>query len=201
VVPGFLLRNPDRCSRDREDDVHRLADELLGEAALPRHRDPRAASLALGTGEHSGVRVEPGREQPEAEEVPTTACLRCHDIREYGPKAGFSRIPMLAAGPVIVAYMRIRRPWVLLAAAGVGTLGVVDDDAVALSNLQRQVIHATPDIGMPKIDSAAAAAGIRARSSESPTQVDNEVKALLRQTDKADKQSDEDLKGHSSGGQ
>ena len=42
-----------------------------------------------------------------------------------------------------------------LAAAGVGTLGVVDDDVVTLSNLQRQVIHATPDIGKPKVDSAA----------------------------------------------
>jgi molybdopterin-synthase adenylyltransferase len=42
-----------------------------------------------------------------------------------------------------------------LAAAGVGTLGVVDDDVVTLSNLQRQVIHATPDIGMPKVESAA----------------------------------------------
>ena len=43
-----------------------------------------------------------------------------------------------------------------LAAAGVGTLGVVDDDVVALSNLQRQVIHTTPDIGAPKVDTAAA---------------------------------------------
>jgi adenylyltransferase/sulfurtransferase len=43
-----------------------------------------------------------------------------------------------------------------LAAAGVGTIGIVDDDAVSLSNLQRQVIHGTPDIGMPKVDSAAA---------------------------------------------
>jgi adenylyltransferase/sulfurtransferase len=43
-----------------------------------------------------------------------------------------------------------------LAAAGVGTLGIVDDDVVALSNLQRQVIHATPDIGAPKVESAAA---------------------------------------------
>jgi molybdopterin-synthase adenylyltransferase len=42
-----------------------------------------------------------------------------------------------------------------LAAAGIGTLGVVDDDTVSLSNLQRQVIHATPDIGRPKVDSAA----------------------------------------------
>ena len=44
-----------------------------------------------------------------------------------------------------------------LAAAGVGTLGVIDDDAVALSNLQRQVIHGTPDVGEPKVESAAAA--------------------------------------------
>lgn len=43
-----------------------------------------------------------------------------------------------------------------LAAAGVGTLGVVDDDTVSLSNLQRQIIHATPDIGTRKVDSAAA---------------------------------------------
>jgi adenylyltransferase/sulfurtransferase len=44
-----------------------------------------------------------------------------------------------------------------LAAAGVGTLGVVDDDKVALSNLQRQVIHGTPDLGEPKVESAARA--------------------------------------------
>ena len=44
-----------------------------------------------------------------------------------------------------------------LAAAGVGTLGVIDDDTVALSNLQRQVIHGTPDVGAPKVESAAAA--------------------------------------------
>jgi adenylyltransferase/sulfurtransferase len=44
-----------------------------------------------------------------------------------------------------------------LAAAGVGTLAVVDDDTVALSNLQRQVIHGTPEIGTPKVASAAAA--------------------------------------------
>ena len=42
-----------------------------------------------------------------------------------------------------------------LAAAGIGTLGVVDDDIVSLSNLQRQIIHATPDIGRRKVDTAA----------------------------------------------
>src|SRR6202451_2729667 len=42
-----------------------------------------------------------------------------------------------------------------LAAAGIGTLGVIDDDVVSQSNLQRQIIHATPDIGRRKVDSAA----------------------------------------------
>jgi sulfur-carrier protein adenylyltransferase/sulfurtransferase len=41
-----------------------------------------------------------------------------------------------------------------LAAAGVGTLGIVDDDTVDLSNLQRQVIHSTQRVGLPKVDSA-----------------------------------------------
>src|SRR5919205_13706 len=44
-----------------------------------------------------------------------------------------------------------------LAAAGIGTIGIVDDDTVSLSNLQRQVIHGTPDLGRPKVESAAEA--------------------------------------------
>ena len=42
-----------------------------------------------------------------------------------------------------------------LAAAGVGTIGIVDDDVVDVSNLHRQVIHGTADVGRPKVDSAA----------------------------------------------
>jgi len=42
-----------------------------------------------------------------------------------------------------------------LAAAGIGTLGIVDDDVVERSNLQRQVIHGDADVGRPKVDSAA----------------------------------------------
>ena len=41
-----------------------------------------------------------------------------------------------------------------LAAAGVGTLGIVDNDEVDISNLQRQVIHSSERVGMPKVDSA-----------------------------------------------
>lgn len=43
-----------------------------------------------------------------------------------------------------------------LAGAGVGTIGVIDDDVVDLSNLQRQVIHGDADLGLPKVQSAAA---------------------------------------------
>ena len=46
-----------------------------------------------------------------------------------------------------------------LAAAGIGTIGIVDDDRVTLSNLQRQVIHRTFDVGRLKVESAAEAIG------------------------------------------
>lgn len=42
-----------------------------------------------------------------------------------------------------------------LAAAGVGTIGIIDNDVVDLSNLQRQILHATPDVGRLKVESAA----------------------------------------------
>ncbi len=41
-----------------------------------------------------------------------------------------------------------------LAAAGIGTIGIIDDDVVEISNLHRQVIHGTKDLGIPKVESA-----------------------------------------------
>jgi molybdopterin/thiamine biosynthesis adenylyltransferase len=46
-----------------------------------------------------------------------------------------------------------------LAAAGVGTIGVVDDDRVSLDNLQRQIVHETASVGAPKVESARATLG------------------------------------------
>jgi molybdopterin/thiamine biosynthesis adenylyltransferase len=64
---------------------------------------------------------------------------------------------LAAARVLVVGAGGLGSPALLyLAAAGVGHLTIVDDDAVGLSNLQRQVIHATPDIGRPKVASAAA---------------------------------------------
>ncbi|MBO0756428.1 MAG: molybdopterin-synthase adenylyltransferase MoeB [Bradyrhizobiaceae bacterium] len=78
-------------------------------------------------------------------------------LREVG---GPGQAALKRAGVLVVGAGGLGAPVLLyLAAAGVGRLGVIDDDAVALSNLQRQVIHATPDVGRPKVDSAAAAIG------------------------------------------
>lgn len=65
---------------------------------------------------------------------------------------------LLQARVLVVGAGGLGAPLLLyLGAAGVGTLGVVDDDTVDVSNLQRQVIHRADAIGTPKTDSAAAA--------------------------------------------
>src|SRR6267142_1356114 len=75
-------------------------------------------------------------------------------LREVG---GPGQAALKAARVLVIGAGGLGAPVLLyLAAAGVGTLGVVDDDAVSLSNLQRQVIHTTPDVGAPKVESAAA---------------------------------------------
>jgi len=62
---------------------------------------------------------------------------------------------LLAARVLVVGAGGLGSPLLLyLAAAGVGTLGVIDDDVVDLTNLQRQIAHTTPRIGMRKVDSA-----------------------------------------------
>jgi molybdopterin/thiamine biosynthesis adenylyltransferase len=76
-------------------------------------------------------------------------------LREVG---GPGQAALKGARVLVVGAGGLGAPALLyLAAAGVGTLAVVDDDAVSLSNLQRQVIHGTPDVGHAKTESAAAA--------------------------------------------
>jgi adenylyltransferase/sulfurtransferase len=75
-------------------------------------------------------------------------------LREVG---GPGQLALRRARVLVVGAGGLGAPVLLyLAAAGVGTLGIVDDDVVSLSNLQRQVIHATADVGRPKVESAAA---------------------------------------------
>ena len=63
-----------------------------------------------------------------------------------------------AAKVLVIGAGGLGSPAILyLAAAGVGTIGVIDDDEVSLSNLQRQVLHETAEVGQPKTASAARA--------------------------------------------
>jgi adenylyltransferase/sulfurtransferase len=72
-----------------------------------------------------------------------------HDVGGPGQqKLKAARVLVIGAGGLGAPLLQY------LAAAGVGTLGIVDDDAVSLSNLQRQVLHGTPDVGRPKTASA-----------------------------------------------
>lgn len=62
---------------------------------------------------------------------------------------------LLNAGVLLVGAGGLGSPAAFyLAAAGVGRIGLVDSDTVSLSNLQRQILHTTPDIGRPKVVSA-----------------------------------------------
>jgi adenylyltransferase/sulfurtransferase len=74
-------------------------------------------------------------------------------LREVG---GPGQQRFKAARVLIVGAGGLGSPLLLyLAAAGIGTLGIADDDAVSLSNLQRQVAHGTDAVGVPKTESAA----------------------------------------------
>jgi adenylyltransferase/sulfurtransferase len=76
-------------------------------------------------------------------------------LRDVG---GPGQAKLKAARVLVIGAGGLGAPLVqYLAAAGVGTIGIVDDDTVSLSNLQRQVIHGTPEIGMLKVESATAA--------------------------------------------
>jgi len=68
---------------------------------------------------------------------------------------GVGQAKLMAAKVLVVGAGGLGAPLLqYLAAAGIGTLGVIDDDKVDLSNLQRQVIHRTSDVGMAKVESA-----------------------------------------------
>ncbi len=76
-------------------------------------------------------------------------------LREVG---GIGQARLKAARVLLVGAGGLGSPLALyLAAAGIGTIGIVDDDRVELSNLQRQIAHNTASLGAPKVESAAKA--------------------------------------------
>jgi molybdopterin-synthase adenylyltransferase len=104
-------------------------------------------------------------------------------LREVG---GTGQAKLKAARVLVVGAGGLGSPLLLyLAAAGIGTIGVVDDDRVDLSNLQRQVAHTTDRIGMPKVESAACAAtalnpGVRVEAHALRLAADNALDLISR---------------------
>jgi adenylyltransferase/sulfurtransferase len=93
---------------------------------------------------------------------PETAALTNDEILRYSrhlimPEVGMAGQQKLKAARVLcIGAGGLGSPLTLyLAAAGVGTLGIVDFDVVDFTNLQRQIIHSTADVGRKKLDSAA----------------------------------------------
>jgi molybdopterin-synthase adenylyltransferase len=78
-------------------------------------------------------------------------------LKEVG---GAGQQKLRAARVLVIGAGGLGSPLIMyLAAAGVGRIGIIDDDSVSLDNLQRQIIHDTPHIGALKVESAAEAVG------------------------------------------
>lgn len=98
--------------------------------------------------------VEPAEPLTSDERVRYSRHLALSAVGEPGQRRlGAARVLSIGAGGLGSSVLQY------LAAAGVGTLGVIDDDRVERSNLQRQVIHGESDVGLLKVDSAATAIG------------------------------------------
>ena len=101
--------------------------------------------------------------QPAEPDPPPGAELTEAEIERYSrqlvlPEWGAAaQLALSEASVLVIGAGALGSPVALyLAGAGVGRLGMIDDDAVELSNLHRQALHFTPDLGVPKAESAAA---------------------------------------------
>jgi molybdopterin/thiamine biosynthesis adenylyltransferase/rhodanese-related sulfurtransferase/molybdopterin converting factor small subunit len=116
-------------------------------------------SIAGGAASLEAVAEESSKSESKAGELPelSNAEMARYSRHLILPEVGMEGQRKLKAARVLcIGTGGLGSPLALyLTAAGVGTLGLVDFDKVDESNLQRQIIHATPDIGRPKIDSAA----------------------------------------------
>ena len=121
--------------------------------------------IAWGYGR--GLRMLRGRVRPENRAAPDPQAPRDDVLRSARHIAlreigGPGQKRIAAARVLVVGAGGLGSPALqYLAAAGVGTLGVIDDDVVETTNLQRQVIHAEAQVGAPKVFSAASAIALQ----------------------------------------
>lgn len=149
------MRSPDPLDRALIDLLAR--DECgLGELAAALDADPAALRPKLDALDASGVLVS-SPASPALDPVDAERYLRqAPFLADTGDPRALQR--RLAASTVVVLGCGGLGTWALaaLASAGVGRFRLVDDDAVALSNLNRQVLYGPEDLDRPKVDAAAA---------------------------------------------
>jgi len=152
-IPEELLEERLEAITHRDDEIVIYCGEgvrsLIATRALTQLGYSNVRSLAGGS--NNWRRSELPWETPR--DASANRYARHMALSEVGPE-GQSRL--LDSKVLIVGAGGLGSPAALyLVAAGVGTLGIVDFDTVALSNLQRQILHSTSRIGMPKVASAA----------------------------------------------
>ena len=153
-------RDSDRAARARQERARRpllrrgdplgaRRGDAPGARATPTSRPRTRGSCG---GRTSATRWRRRRSSPTRSATGTRGTSLLPEVGEVGQaKLLKSKVLLLGAGG-------LGSPAALyLAAAGVGTLGIVDADVVDASNLQRQILHATSRVGMPKVESAAKA--------------------------------------------
>lgn len=147
-------------------------------AMLAGHvREPYARSMPLPP------LVEPVDALSDAERLRTARHQVLSGLGEIGQRR------LRAAHVAVVGAGGLGAPVVLaLAAAGIGTLTVIDDDDVEISNLQRQIMHRRSDVGRPKVDSA-----VRVAADLSPETEVRPLRARLASDNAADLLAGADL--------
>jgi molybdopterin/thiamine biosynthesis adenylyltransferase len=143
-----VAREARRATQSPAEETAAVAGEAPPVPAAPTEEPPRAAAGPAPTPTHAptpapaltDAELERYSRQLVLPEWSEAAQLALRDASVLVIGAG-------GLGSPVAAY---------LAAAGVGRLGIADDDAVELSNLARQPLHFTPDVGVPKAESAAA---------------------------------------------
>src|SRR5580698_6059904 len=140
-----------------DDDIRYLAKEQTPVKAGDTVSIIPSVAGGVETTIERGVRPQPGATD-ETRELPQ---LTNDEVKRYSrhlimPEVGVDGQRRLKAGKVLcIGAGGLGSPAAMyLAAAGVGTIGLIDFDVVDFSNLQRQIIHSTPDVGRSKLASA-----------------------------------------------
>ncbi len=157
IVRGFLELRIEHAVPDLETQLLVICAagvrSLFAAEALERlgYRDVHSVERGFNGWKHEQLPVETPKMLSARERERYGRHLLIPEVGEEGQLAlGRSKVLVIGAGGLgsPVAYY--------LAAAGVGTLGIVDDDVVDRSNLQRQILHSDATVGKPKVDSARA---------------------------------------------